>query len=139
MSPRTKRTARKCTPPLIPVLTPTVYLNPDGTVKRDPKKDRKDRIEAIQDQMRQTSNLITLAFMDMEIVRQKLDLASSLMHQMKNIVRDMYDEEFKSDVEEILYNLFLIFLITSTLISKISYRPIKRALREILKTFNKKL
>ena len=102
MSPRTKRTARKCTPPLIPVLTPTVYLNPDGTVKRDPKKDRKDRIEAIQDQMRQTSNLITLAFMDMEIVRQKLDLASSLMHQMKNIVRDMYDEEFKSDVEEIL-------------------------------------
>ena len=99
---RFKQTARKSTPPLIPVLTPTVYLNPDGTVKRDPKKDRKDRIEAIQDQMRQTSNLITLAFMDMEIVRQKLDLASSLMHQMKNIVRDMYDEEFKSDVEEIL-------------------------------------
>ena len=98
MSPRTKRTARKCTPGLIPVLTPTVYLNPDGTIKKDPKK---DRIEAIQGQMRQASNLITLAFMDMEIVRQKLDLASSLMHQMKNIVRDMYDEEFKSDVEEI--------------------------------------
>ena len=52
---RFKQTARKCTPPLIPVLTPTVYLNPDGTVKRDPKK---DRIKEIRSKMAKAIEII---------------------------------------------------------------------------------
>ena len=117
---RFKQTVRKSTPGI--ARDKITIIDNDGNVSIHSLNNQKDRIEAIQDQMRQASNLITLAFMDMEIVRQKLDLASSLMHQMKNIVqivrqkldlasslmhqmknivRDMYDEEFKSDVEEI--------------------------------------
>ena len=96
---RFKQTVRKSTPGI--ARDKITIIDNDGNVSIHSLNNQKDRIEAIQGQMRQASNLITLAFMDMEIVRQKLDLASSLMHQMKNIVRDMYDEEFKSDVEEI--------------------------------------
>ena len=65
---RFKQTARKCTPPLIPVLTPTVYLNPDGTVKRDPKK---DRIKEIRSKMAKTIEMME------EIKIMILDLNSS--------------------------------------------------------------
>ena len=65
---RFKQTARKSTPPLIPVLTPTVYLNPDGTVKRDPKK---DRIKEIRSKMAKTIEMME------EIKIMILDLNSS--------------------------------------------------------------
>ena len=75
MSPRTKRTARKCTPPMI--LTPTVYLNPDGTVRKDPKKDRENRMRAIQS---------------------KMENAMKMLDEIKIMILDL-DEN--SDVEEI--------------------------------------
>ena len=74
MSPRTKRTARKCTPPM--VLTPTVYLNPDGTVKRDPKKDR------------------------MRAIRSKMEDAMKMLDEIKIMILDLNSSE-NSDVEEI--------------------------------------
>ena len=46
---RFKQTPRKSTPPMI--LTPTVYLNPDGTVRKDPKQKREDRIKKIRSEM----------------------------------------------------------------------------------------
>ena len=75
MSPRTKRTARKCTPPMIPVLTPTVYLNPDGTVTKDRKKHQ------------------------IKEMRSKLEEAFQLMNEVKEIILDF---DSNSDVEEIL-------------------------------------
>ena len=77
MSPRTKRTARKCTPGLIPVLTPTVYLNPDGTITKDRKKNR------------------------IKEMRSKMEKAFQLMNEVKEIILDLDSSEF-SDVEEIL-------------------------------------
>ena len=74
MSPRTKRTARKCTPPMIPVLTPTVYLNPDGTVTKDRKKHQ------------------------IKEMRSKLEEAFQLMNEVKEIILDF---DSNSDVEEI--------------------------------------
>ena len=76
---RFKQTARKCTPPLIPVLTPTVYLNPDGTVKRDPKKDRKDRLKKIRSEMAK---------------------AIQMMDEIKIMIFDL-DSSENSDVQEI--------------------------------------
>ena len=76
---RFKQTARKSTPPLIPVLTPTVYLNPDGTVKRDPKNDRKDRIKKI---------------------RSKMAKAIQMMDEIKIMIFDL-DSSENSDVQEI--------------------------------------
>ena len=73
---RFKQTARKCTPPLIPVLTPTVYLNPDGTVKRDPKKDR------------------------MRAIRSKMEDAMKMLDEIKIMILDLNSSE-NSDVEEI--------------------------------------
>ena len=77
MSPRTKRTARKCTPPMIPVLTPTVYLNSDGTVTKDRRKHQ------------------------IKEMRSKLEEAFQLMNEVKEIILDLDSSEF-SDVEEIL-------------------------------------
>ena len=77
MSPRTKRTARKCTPGLIPVLTPTVYLNPDGTIKKDPKKDREQQLSAI---------------------RSKMAKAIKIMNEAKEM---LFNLDENSDVEEI--------------------------------------
>ena len=74
---RFKQTARKCTPPLIPVLTPTVYLNPDGTVRKDPKKEREDRMIKI---------------------RSKMARAIRMLNEVKEMIIDL-DEN--SDVEEI--------------------------------------
>ena len=73
---RFKQTARKCTPPLIPVLTPTVYLNPDGTVKRDPKKDR------------------------MRAIRSKMEDAMKMLDEIKIMILDLNSSE-NSDVQEI--------------------------------------
>ena len=73
---RFKQTARKCTPPLIPVLTPTVYLNPDGTVKRDPKKDR------------------------IKEIRSKMAKTIEMMEEIKIMILDLNSSE-NSDVEEI--------------------------------------
>ena len=75
---RFKQTARKCTPALIPVLTPTVYLNPDGTVKRDPKKDREQQLSAI---------------------RSKMAKAIKIMNEAKEM---LFNLDENSDVEEIL-------------------------------------
>ena len=75
---RFKQTARKCTPPLIPVLTPTVYLNPDGTVKRDPKKEREQQLSAI---------------------RSKMAKAIKIMNEAKEM---LFNLDENSDVEEIL-------------------------------------
>ena len=72
---RFKQTARKSTPPMI--LTPTVYLNPDGTVRKDPKKDRENRMRAI---------------------RSKMENAMKMMEEIKIMILDL-DEN--SDVEEI--------------------------------------
>ena len=73
---RFKQTARKSTPPLIPVLTPTVYLNPDGTVKRDPKKDR------------------------IKEIRSKMAKTIEMMEEIKIMILDLNSSE-NSDVEEI--------------------------------------
>ena len=73
---RFKQTARKCTPPLIPVLTPTVYLNPDGTVKRDPKKDR------------------------IKEIRSKMAKTIEMMEEIKIMILDLNSSE-NSDVQEI--------------------------------------
>ena len=73
---RFKQTARKSTPPLIPVLTPTVYLNPDGTVKRDPKQDR------------------------MTAIRSKMAKAIEMMDEIKIMILDL-DSSENSDVQEI--------------------------------------
>ena len=75
---RFKQTARKCTPGLIPVLTPTVYLNPDGTIKKDPKKDREDRMKKI---------------------RSKMENAMKMLNEVKIMILDL---DSNSDVEEIL-------------------------------------
>ena len=75
---RFKQTARKCTPPLIPVLTPTVYLNPDGTVRKDQKQKREDRIKKIQSEMAK---------------------AIEIMIEVKEMILDL---DSNSDVEEIL-------------------------------------
>ena len=75
---RFKQTARKCTPALIPVLTPTVYLNPDGTVKRDPKKEREQQLSAI---------------------RSKMAKAIKIMNEAKEM---LFNLDENSDVEEIL-------------------------------------
>ena len=72
---RFKQTARKSTPPLIPVLTPTVYLNPDGTVKRDPKKDRKDRIKKIRSKM--------------AIAHDEMENAIKMMNEVKIMILDL--------------------------------------------------
>ena len=77
MPPRTKRTARKATPAIIPVVTPTVYLNPDGTVTTDRKKNK------------------------IKLMRSKLEEAFQLMNEVKEIILDLNSSEF-SDVEEIL-------------------------------------
>ena len=74
MPPRTKRTARKCTPPM--VLTPTVYLNADGTIKKDPKKDR------------------------MRAIRSKMEDAMKMLDEIKIMILDLNSSE-NSDVEEI--------------------------------------
>ena len=74
---RFKQTARKCTPPLIPVLTPTVYLNPDGTVRKDPKKER------------------------MRAIRSKMEDAMKMLDEIKIMILDLNSSE-NSDVEEIL-------------------------------------
>ena len=76
---RFKQTARKCTPGLIPVLTPTVYLNPDGTIKKDPKKDREDRMKEI---------------------RSKMAKAIQMMDEIKIMIFDL-DSSENSDVQEI--------------------------------------
>ena len=73
---RFKQTPRKSTPPLIPVLTPTVYLNPDGTVKRDPKKDR------------------------IKEIRSKMAKTIEMMEEIKIMILDLNSSE-NSDVEEI--------------------------------------
>ena len=75
---RFKQTARKSTPGLIPVLTPTVYLNPDGTIKKDPKKDREDRMKKI---------------------RSKMENAMKMLNEVKIMILDL---DSNSDVEEIL-------------------------------------
>ena len=87
MSPRTKRTLRKATPALIPVMTPTVYLNPDGTVTMDRKK---NQIKTIRSKMQEAFQLMD------EIKIMILDLDSS-----ENSDVDLDSSEF-SDVEEIL-------------------------------------
>ena len=71
---RFKQTARKSTPPM--VLTPTVYLNPDGTVKLDPKKDR------------------------MRAIRSKMEDAMKMLDEIKIMILDLNSSE-NSDVEEI--------------------------------------
>ena len=75
---RFKQTARKCTPPM--VLTPTVYLNPDGTIKKDPKKEREDRMIKI---------------------RSKMARAIRMLNEVKEMIIDL-DSFENSDVEEIL-------------------------------------
>ena len=77
MPPRTKRTLRKATPALIPVMTPTVYLNSDGTVTKDRKKHQ------------------------IKEMRSKMEEAFQLMNEVKEIILDLNSSEF-SDVEEIL-------------------------------------
>ena len=72
---RFKQTARKSTPPM--VLTPTVYLNPDGTIQKDPKQKREDRIKKIRSEMAK---------------------AIEIMEEIKIMILDL-DEN--SDVEEI--------------------------------------
>ena len=78
MPPRTKRTARKSTPAFN--LTPTVILNPDGTIKKDRKKEREYRISAI---------------------RSKMARAMRMMNEVKEMIIDL-DSFENSDVEEIL-------------------------------------
>ena len=73
---RFKQTPRKSTPPMI--LTPTVYLNPDGTVRKDPKKDREDRMKKI---------------------RSKMENAMKMLNEVKIMILDL---DSNSDVEEIL-------------------------------------
>ena len=75
MSPRTKRTLRKATPALIPVMTPTVYLNSDGTVTKDRRKNR------------------------IKEMRSKMEKAFQLMNEVKEMILDL---DSNSDVEEIL-------------------------------------
>ena len=96
---RFKQTVRKSTPGCVP--KHITMIDNDGNISVHLLNNQKNRIEAIQYQMRRASNLITLAFNDMERSRQELNKAKSIVDEMKNIVRDMYDEEFKSDVEEI--------------------------------------
>ena len=74
---RFKQTPRKSTPPMI--LTPTVYLNPDGTVRKDQKNDRKDRIKDI---------------------RSKMEDAMKMLDEIKIMILDLNSSE-NSDVEEI--------------------------------------
>ena len=74
---RFKQTARKCTPGLIPVMTPTVYLNPDGTITKDRKKH----------QIKQ--------------MRSKMEDAMKMLDEIKIMILDLNSSEF-SDVEEIL-------------------------------------
>ena len=76
MPPRTKRTLRKATPALIPVMTPTVYLNPDGTITKDRKKHQ------------------------IKEMRSKLEEAFQLMNEVKEIILDL-DSSENSDVQEI--------------------------------------
>ena len=76
MPPRTKRTLRKATPALIPVMTPTVYLNSDGTVTKDRRKHQ------------------------IKEMRSKLEEAFQLMNEVKEIILDFDSSEF-SDVQEI--------------------------------------
>ena len=76
---RFKQTARKCTPALIPVLTPTVYLNPDGTITKDPKQKREDRMKEI---------------------RSKMAKAIKMMDEIKIMIFDL-DSSENSDVQEI--------------------------------------
>ena len=73
---RFKQTARKCTPALIPVLTPTVYLNPDGTITKDRRKNR------------------------IKEMRSKMEKAFQLMNEVKEIILDL-DSSENSDVQEI--------------------------------------
>ena len=70
--PRTKQTARKSTPAFN--LTPAVYLNPDGTVKKDRKKDRITKI------------------------RSKMARAIKMMNEAQEM---LLDPDENSDVEEI--------------------------------------
>ena len=74
---RSKQTARKCTPGLIPVMTPTVYLNPDGTITKDPKQKREDRMKEI---------------------RSKMARAIQIMNEAKEM---LFNLDENSDVEEI--------------------------------------
>ena len=73
---RFKQTARKCTPALIPVLTPTVYLNPDGTITKDRKKH----------QIKQ--------------MRSKMEDAMKMLDEIKIMILDLNSSE-NSDVQEI--------------------------------------
>ena len=75
MSPRTKRTLRKATPPFN--LTPTVILNPDGTIKKDRKKEREQQLSAI---------------------RSKMAKAIKIMNEAKEM---LFNLDENSDVEEI--------------------------------------
>ena len=72
---RFKQTARKSTPPM--VLTPTVYLNPDGTIKKDPKKDREHQLS---------------------VIRSKMARAIQIMNEAKEM---LFNLDENSDVEEI--------------------------------------
>ena len=72
---RFKQTPRRSTPPMI--LTPTVYLNPDGTVRKDPKKDR------------------------IKEIRSKMENAMKMLNEVKIMILDLNLSE-NSDVEEIL-------------------------------------
>ena len=73
---RFKQTARKCTPGLIPVMTPTVYLNPDGTITKDRKKH----------QIKQ--------------MRSKMEDAMKMLDEIKIMILDLNSSE-NSDVQEI--------------------------------------